>query len=113
MAIGEYIPNLLPCPFCGGAAAHDTRVEGNSNGPDADLVTVGCEACGIVMERYVTRHTTGESVFVREGKGKYSDFWTLPITQRIDWDRQAANRNASYDIEGYLELEKMWNKRAR
>ena len=112
MTIGEYVPNLKACPFCGAAATYGTKIEDNSNGPDANLVMVGCEDCGVAMETYVSRHIRGHDAFFRVHSGaRWGDWGKLKQSERVTWEQQADNRNASYDIEGYRELEEKWNRR--
>ena len=44
-------PELLPCPFCGGAVSMIVRDDGSGHGESYDLVTIQCDPCGASVSR--------------------------------------------------------------
>jgi hypothetical protein len=48
--IGEYKPDLNPCPFCGSKATYNSMGVEVHCDRDDEYVTISCVGCDIVME---------------------------------------------------------------
>lgn len=101
--IGEYAPDLKPCPFCGTAPKVEADYDPNSNGPDQHYMDVRCDECDFFLrEDYVERW---ESPYYRNGRPTTKE-------QQAQIVKDNENRRASQQIFSIRDLEKKWNRRA-
>lgn len=89
-ARGDYIPNLLPCPFCGGEANYQIGIDpGDTWGA---RLFIGCESCDI---RFWGRYRTDANVF--DDKGCFI--------------REDVNQKYSQLLTELRRIESIWNRR--
>ena len=92
--IGEYIPNLLPCPFCGRQPHVDRYcVVDNDWRADDHYVSIECEDCGVkqLTDRLVP----------------YGRVCRLTKAQLIQYNHE----HDLFAIQALMKAEKKWNTR--